>query len=139
MFGWLWRRNRRAERLMASMSEQEKAEVRAMVVFHLKLAAQVHMMTIDKASTTKHADVFEMVGRRQGVSIGRLSSQDSAADRSVAYQANIVVGPLSEFLADFMRDDSRERSVRDKIAAVEGEPILAARPMLTRYREFRII
>lgn len=136
VFGW--RRNRRAERLMASMSAQEKVQVRALSVFHLSLAAQVHVMTTSKVSATEHADVFEVVGRRQGVSVGRLSSEDSSADRSAAYQARIVVGPLSEFLADFTREDDRKNSVRDKFAIVEGKPVWAAWPMLARYRELRI-
>jgi hypothetical protein len=136
VFGW--RRNRRAEKLMASMSEQEKVETRALAVFHLSLAAQVHVMTTDRFSATKHAGVFEGVGRQLGVSVGQLSSGESSADRSIAYQANIVVGPLSEFLADFTREGNLETSIRDKLAVVEGEPPSAARPMLALYRELRI-
>lgn len=136
MFGW-WR-HRRAKKLMASMSAQEKIEVRAMIVFHLSLGAQVHVMTTSQASATEHADVFEAVGRRQGVSVGRLSSEDSSEDRSAAGRARIVVGPLSEFLTDFTRGDDRENSVRDKFAVVEGEPVSAALSMLAQYREIRV-
>jgi hypothetical protein len=136
VFGW-WR-NRRAKKLMASMSAQEKVEVRAMIVFHLSLAAPVHMMTTSQVSATEHADVFEAVGRRQGVSVGRLSSEDSPEDRSAAGQARIVVGPLSEFLTDFTREDDRENSLGDKFAVVEGEPVSAALPMLAQYRDIRV-
>ncbi|HLL68752.1 MAG TPA: hypothetical protein VK453_23995 [Micromonosporaceae bacterium] len=131
-------RHRRARNLMASMSAQEKIEVRALIVFHLSLAAQVHMMTTSQVSASEHADVFEVIGREQGVSVGRLSSADSAEARSAAGQATIVVGPLSEFLADFTRGDGRERSVRDTFAVVEGEAAPTALAMLAQYREIRV-
>jgi hypothetical protein len=76
------------------------------------------------------------VGRilsRLGQRVARLSSSDSDEVRAAAYQADVVIGTLDDFVADLGREiDLR---ITRNTAMVEGGPTDSAIPLLRRYRK----
>jgi hypothetical protein len=118
---------------MATMSEQEKIQTRWLAVFAQSLQREpVHVMTATQEGATRHADFFARVGDGL-VEVAQLPVAGSDSVILAAYRTEVVVGPISVFIANF----DRGLRVECRIALVEGEPPAAARSMLSGYGSVR--
>lgn len=116
---------------MATMSEEEKIQVRSMNLFWSALAGPVHMMTVTQNSAVRHHRFFASLGGGLGVKVAQLPLDGPESARSAAYQAQVVVGPIREFIKDFNRGSYPKGAV----AMIEGEPPADAHGMLSRCRD----
>ncbi|WP_131736478.1 hypothetical protein [Actinomadura roseirufa] len=98
----------------------------------LGLEGVVHLLTVSEESAVAHTkqleSVFALLGRR----LARLSAGDSAEVRAAAYEADVVVGTVDDFVADLGRET--ELGIVRHAAVIEGDPTGALVQLLDMYR-----
>ncbi|GGK78029.1 hypothetical protein GCM10010094_44130 [Streptomyces flaveus] len=142
MFRW-WKK-RGGPELLASRKEQKRIKARfvaaSLLVKHAprelgtqSTAGVVHLITDGELSTLAHVELLErLVGGSAGIPVARLFRDDSEPMRAMAYRAEIVVGTLDDFIADFGHESTL--GIIRYVAMVEGEPGDATRDLLSAYR-----
>lgn len=124
------------------MTEQERIETRfaaaSMVLMRAarelgtqSTAGVVHLITAGEASTLGHVELLGRICDGSQISVARLSRDDSEPMRAMAYRADIVVGTLDDFAADFGRESTP--GIVRYVAMVEGEPGGVTRDLLSAY------
>ncbi len=85
----------------------------------------VHVVTVNPYLASRDAEWMGRVHRFLGLSVGLIHSQQSKADKRVAYNADITYGTNNEFGFDFLRDHmvlSKEEKVqREHFYAIVDE------------------
>ncbi len=85
----------------------------------------VHVVTVNPYLASRDAEWMGRVHRFLGLSVGLIDSQQSKADKRVAYNADITYGTNNEFGFDFLRDHmvlSKEEKVqREHFYAIVDE------------------
>lgn len=69
----------------------------------------VHVVTVNDYLAKRDSEQMGKIYNFLGLSTGVITHEKSAADRTLAYRANITYGTNKEFGFDFLRDDLRNR------------------------------
>jgi hypothetical protein len=137
------RQQRRVPDLLASMTAEEQIETRFAAALSILIAAAresgaqstagiLHLITTGEASVRAHVELLGTLCSGLGIAVARLSADDSDAVRATSYRADVVVGTLDDFVADFGRESAL--GITRHAAMVEGGPSATTRHLLSAYR-----
>ncbi|MDQ0935223.1 hypothetical protein ABTZ93_39415 [Streptomyces sp. NPDC097941] len=123
------------------MTEQERIETRVLAVLAVvalmpgdagSRSGALHLMLA--ADTTAHAqaELMRLTADRFGIAVARLSSHDSDSVRATAYQAEVVVGTVDDFVVDLGRE--KALGITRNAVMIEGGPGVVESELLSMYR-----